>query len=153
MKNPFSNKYIIIIYFSVLALIGLFMKHYFKKLLNKYDIFTIITVDSIAAIIIIISVILFQDNKFKQKLLSDYKNISRKDLFGILLTGIYGLGSAIIGTKFILANSVSNLMFIDILIGIITAFIGMHLFENKSISIIKYIGAGFILLGGYLLHK
>ena len=151
MKNIFANNYVIFGYFFILSLIGLISKNMFKDLLNKYDTFTLIIIETILGILVLFPVILIKGTGCITKTYHECKKFTLKELGYLFFVALFGIGAAFISVNFIKKNTVSKLIIMDVLIDILITFIGIYFFEKKNITAKQLLGVLLVCGGCYLI--
>tara|TARA_Y100001980_G_C14292828_1_gene123201 strand:- start:91 stop:549 length:459 start_codon:yes stop_codon:yes gene_type:complete len=151
MKKLFSNDVFIIFYSFLIGLVGLYTKSFFKKLLDKYNIFNVMLIEAIIGLTVLLPIMLYLVFNSKFKYLKILKNITQKEILYLFVLNILGIITGYVGSSFLKNNKVSKLIILDIIIGIFLSFIGMYFFENKTISKKNIFGLIFICIGAYLM--
>ena len=151
MEKFLTNNIFITFYFFIVGLIGLYTKTFFKKLIEKYNIFNVMLIEAVIGLIVLLPIAVYLVSSSKFQYLKIIKNITQKEIALLFILNIFGVITGYIGSSFVKKNQISKLIVLDIVIGIFLSFIGMYFFENKTISKKNIFGLIFICVGAYLM--
>ena len=148
-----KNTYILYIYLFITLSLGWYYSHIGKDYVKKYNIITIILIESI---IISGSLTIYLGYKHKftaDKILKEFGKISFADYLIITTIAIFGIITSILGMHFLKYHDVARIRISDFIISIPISAFGLYYFSEEKITHTKLFGLILVLLGGFIYLK